>query len=210
MVDGLTGVSAPRLAWFDDFAPIAFLDEGAPAGRAHSILQAAISAAGLGCTFVPTPMSAAQNLFRDGVVDGFASLAIHESRRAVYDCSRTYMTTGAGFFVLRGTEPPDAGLLHGGLRVATPADGPLVSYLLSRKPAPAVLATADYREALAAVVSGEAVAAALNVDVRGPLAEAHYPGIFQLPASPFLSLPLAVAVAKGRWTGFLERLDRAL
>ena len=70
--------------------------------------------------------------------------------------------------------------------------------------------TTGYDESFEAVLAGKADAAALNLQGGIRLARAKYAGKFRLPSEPFISLPLAFAVARGKDADLLRKLDEQL
>lgn len=198
----------PRLAWFVDFSPIAHVERDQPTGTAYPRLQSLLAAGGLAVEFVPAPQAEARSLLTRGAVDGIACMAVTDGRTAVFDFSLPYLPSSAAFFV-DAARPGRVGLEDlKGLAVATPGNGPLVQYLGAPDTGVRVVPVAGYREALEAVLSGEAAAAALNLEVGTCLVETWFPGRFFLPASFYLHTPLGLAMTKGRWSAFIRRFNR--
>lgn len=200
-------IAIPRLAWFTDFPPLAHMEGAKPAGTAYGWLLTVLAAAELEATFVPAPMVAARELLATGEVDGIGCMGVSPGRVSPFDFSAPYLDSAADLFVKAEHQGEIAlDLLRSGV-VATPGDGPLAPYLAASGAGIELLPVAGYREALDAVLSGEATAAALNGEVGGYLAAAWFPGSFRLPGAWFLDVPLGVALAKGRWTSFIQRFD---
>jgi polar amino acid transport system substrate-binding protein len=96
------------------------------------------------------------------------------------------------------------------MTVVTPERGPLAADIRRRFPQVKLITVASYDASLAAVLSGQADVAALNFQVGQRLINSTYPGRFSMPAEPYLRVPLAFAVAKGRNAELLAAFDRAL
>ncbi len=210
-----------RLAFDPDFPPLTFLADGRPAGRALERVRAAARVAGLDVEFVPLALDRQAGAVESGAVDGLACAAITSQRATLYVFSRPILRTAAGLFCRADWEgdlvlgaprapttpaTPDA---RGVNSVATPSGGPLTAQISSEHPGVRVVPVVGYREALEAVLAGDADAAALNAEVGAHLAELWFPGRFLGPGPAIFELDLAVALARGgsRREGVIERLN---
>lgn len=194
-----------------EFAPISFAgDSGRADGRAVRQLRSACETARLQCRFVPVALPDQEAFLADGKIDLIAVLAVTPQRLARFELSQPFLGTGAAWFapgsIGAGPFDPDIATAN----IATPANGPLVRVVAERWPHLGIIAARDYRDALQRVIDGEASAAALNFDAGKHRCEELFPGRFALPQRPFFDIPLAVACARGRRSGEIERLFGAI
>lgn len=196
----------------ESFAPFVQVEDGRVVGMAVDALDALARTAGLEIEYLPAPASRIQPIIAEGRADAAFPLAVNPERVAVFDFSDPVLVTGGGFFVAAPAPvPADLSDLHGE-RVATPATGPLAAFLRANAPEMTLIPTADYIEPLRMVVSGEADAAALNLEAGCILAERLFPGRITLPTTHFLKLPLALGVPKGsgETSSILRRINAAI
>ena len=196
-----------------DFAPISFRSNAGDAdGKAIALLRAACEDAGIACRFEAVPLAGQEDALAGGDVDALAAVAATEERKARYALSRPVMETGAAWFapLASGHTPFDPEAATDKTPVTTPASGPLARLIAERWPHLTCLPAQSYRDALMRVADGEAVAAALNIDVGRALCERYVPGIVHLPDVPFMRVELALACLKGRHEEVLKRLSAAI
>ncbi|GIL03029.1 MAG: hypothetical protein BroJett030_29280 [Alphaproteobacteria bacterium] len=197
-----------RIGYDPDFAPITFADgRGDADGTAIRRLAAACAAAGIDCRFVPVALAEQARRLADGSVDALAAIGATPARRRQLDLSRVYLTTGAAWFA---PAPFDPSAASPAARIATPVDGPLAAVVSARWPHLHVVAVAGYAQALSAVAEGRAAAAALNIDVGTAMCAARFPGAFQVPDRPFLTIGLALAWGASADAATRRRLSQFL
>jgi len=196
----------------ESFAPFVQVEDGRVAGLAIDALDALARTAGLEIEYLPVPAARIQTILAEGRADAAFPLAVNPERLALFDFSDPVLVTGGGFFVSTPSPAP----IHldelQGIRIATPATGPLAAFLRAHAPDMILVPTSDYIEPLRMVVSGEADAAALNLEAGCILAERLFPGRITLPAAHFLKLPLALGVLKrnGEQSSILQRINAAI
>lgn len=191
------------------FEPFAVIEDGRSTGLIIDLVAEALRRAGIGHRFVPLALDASEGALADGTVDALAFKGVSPERQAKMDFSADIVETGGALFARAGA-PGTALKDFAGKTVVTPRRGPLVAQLARLAPDIVVVPTTSYEESLDLVLAGRADAAALNFQAGLRLARAKYPGGFALPAAPFVALPLAFAVAKGRNGELLARVDAAL
>ena len=198
-----------RLAHDQNFPPFAEAAAGQSRGLAIDLVEAAARKAGLTLQFVPVPFEQMQRTLEDGRADAIFPVAINAQRRDTMDFGSALLMSGGALFVRApAATPTDLAWLQG-KTVVTPKTGPLAGFIAKQVPGARLVVTADYDESLARLMSGEADAAALNMQVGAMLAAQHYPGQITPADRLFLELPLAAATAKGRGR-LLEPLDEAM
>lgn len=196
----------------ESFAPFVQVEDGRVVGLAVDALDALARTADLEIEYLPAPASRIQAIIAEGRADAAFPLAINPERLAIFDFSDPVLVTGGGFFVAAPSPAPAALADLRAARIATPATGPLAAYLRTHAPDMTLVPTGDYIEPLRMVVSGEADAAALNLEAGCILAEKLFPGRITLPASHFLKAPLALGVPKrsGEKSPVLQRINEAI
>jgi ABC-type amino acid transport substrate-binding protein len=201
-----------RIGFDDPFAPFAWLDGGRPAGTLLERVAGLAVAGGCTAEFVALPIERSDEALRRGEVDLLAFKAVIPERREAFVFSRPLLSTGAALFAPAAAMLPGGGDVArcGGLRIATPAKGPLVAALGRACPDATVLPTDDYASALRAVLTGDADAAALNVHVGAHMARERFPGRFGEAGPTFARLELAMAGLRGRAEPIFERLGVGL
>ncbi|MEZ5791363.1 MAG: transporter substrate-binding domain-containing protein [Nitratireductor sp.] len=178
-----------------DFPPFSFVDEdGVPRGTLVEQTTKAMQKAGIPFQFVAMPMSAQAGALANGDVDAIAGLAITPPRLQDHDFAPPFVITGGGLFSLK-TQPSDSHCIR---NIATPAAGPLLPACRRYFPEARIIAVDSYLAALAMVQAGDADAASLNIDVAPEICERFFPAQFHIAPKPFFSLPLAIAVKKGK------------
>jgi len=200
-----------RIGFNPDFAPFAVFEKGLPTGITIERTVQVLEGAGIEATFIPEALPHMEKQLLAGVFDALAGVAATPDRADRLSYSKPLMITGGAWFVLAGTEwPADDALAQsapGRRRVVTPLAGPLAAVIRKRYPNLAIDACTDYGDALAAVVRSKADAAALNWQVGCMQVERDHPGRFALPDTPFIQIPLALAVPIGDPTGLLASVD---
>jgi polar amino acid transport system substrate-binding protein len=154
--------------------------------------------------------SAVQQTLKEGRVDAIIPLAITPERRQTFDFSDPFLTSGGGFFVRIPDEAPEGPAALSGKTLVTPSAGPLAAYLQEKVPDAKLMLVDSYEDSLAAVIRGDADAAALNFLVGARLAAKLYPGQLNRSAGMFAEQSLALGVTKGKNGELLERLDAGL
>jgi ABC-type amino acid transport substrate-binding protein len=192
------------------FPPYAEAKDGASQGLAVDILRAAAARAGVEITLVPVPFDQMQRMLEDGTADAVFPTADTPARRITFDFSAPLLTTGGALYVRAPNVAPEDFATLDGKVVVTPRTGPLAAVIEKTAPAVKLVVTADYEDALARLVSGEADAAALNVHVGARIANRLHPG--KIVGSPrmFLEVPLAVMVMKGQRVKLIADLNAGL
>jgi ABC-type amino acid transport substrate-binding protein len=193
-----------------DFAPFIYVRDGKSVGILVDIVEAAAARENIIVVFVPVPLADVAATLADGRADAIMPFGITPERQAAYDFSAPLVMTGGALFVKApNAEPADLNALSG-KTVVSPKAGPLVSYLQNNAPAIRVVATTSYRDSLDRVVSGEADAAALNLQVGSNLVAQSYAGKITVPVKTFAQAPLAIAVTKGQHAELIRRLAAGL
>lgn len=199
-----------RLAYNTDFPPFSVCENEKPRGLGIEILNAAMNSVELGVEFVPSSLTEIQDLMIDGRVDGIALWAVTPERERRFDFSEPVIRTGGAIFQ-RASDPPALDLAdYEGKRVVTPPKGPLFLYIIRNFPGVQIVEARDYPESLAAVLRGDAEAAALNIHVAPVIANEKYPGKFRVPDRVLLEMPLAVAALKGKKRAMLKKINEGL
>jgi len=200
-----------RIAFQTDFAPFVFVKGGKPEGLIVDILDAAAARENIAITYVPVPFAELDATLTDGRADAITPLAVTPDRRKIYDFSATLVFTGGALFVRAPNATPAGLAALAGKSVATPKTGPFVDYIRKTAPQAHLVITRDYPTSFADVIDGTVDAAALNLQVGAGMAAASYSGKVTIPETMFTpKLAYAVAVIKGRHTGFLKALDAGI
>lgn len=180
----------------ENFPPFVHVEDGRVVGMAIETLDALARRARLDLEYLPVPASCIPSILTEGKADAAFPLAINPERRAVFDFSDPVLVTGGGFFVAAPSPAPVALDDLRAKRIATPATGPLAAFLRTLAPDMILVPTSDYIEPLRLVVSGEADAAALNLEAGCMLVERFFHGQITMPKMHFLKLPMALGVPK--------------
>jgi polar amino acid transport system substrate-binding protein len=194
----LVGASVDRLcvAVEENFPPFVHVENDRVAGLAIDLLEAAARRSGVKLEYLPAPASDIPAILAEGKADAAFPMAINPDRLALFDFSKPVLTTGGGLFVAVPFPSPVGLDELSGRTIATPGTGPLANFIRATAPDIALISTSDYIEPLRMVVSGEAAAAALNLEAGSILVEKLYHGRIALPATYFLKLPLALGLPK--------------
>lgn len=203
-----------RIGYNPDFAPFAALKDGQAVGSVIERLVPALEAAGLEATFVPVPLPEMKARLLAGDVDALAGVGMAGERQDIFAFSKPLVVTGGAWIAAADSGWPGDDDLRaaapGRWRVVTPALGPLVAPIRERFPDLDLTVCEDYPSALQAVLDGHADAAALNLHVGCLMAQRDHPGQFRMPETPFVTLPLGLAVPSGDPAGLLPRIDAHL
>jgi polar amino acid transport system substrate-binding protein len=196
----------------ENFPPFVQVKNGEVVGSGIEILNAAARRASVQLEYLPAPASDIQAIIAEGKADAVFPMAINAVRLASFDFSEPFLTTGGALFVAAPSTTPEDLRELSGKKVATPGTGPLATFIRTNAPNTILIETRDYVEPLRMVVSGEADAAALNLQAGSMLVENLYPGRIILPVVCFLTLPLALGLPKGNKEklSILRRLSDAI
>jgi polar amino acid transport system substrate-binding protein len=149
-------------------------------------------------------------MLESGAADAIASFLATPEGLKTYDFSDTLIVTGGGLFVPAPGPAPSDVASFAGKTIVTPGFGPFVSYFQKNFPNVRVVTAASYQESLDRVLSGQADAAALNIQEAQSVVSKSYAGKIAVPSTPFLSERLVLAVLKGTHKDFLTRLNAGL
>jgi len=207
----LTSAQQPlRIGHDAPFEPFGFVENGVSRGMLVEAVGEILKRAGRDCVFQGLALDAIEAALAAGRIDALAFKGISEERRAHMDFSAPLVITGGAAFARPGLAASADLAAYNGMTVVTPERGPLAADIRRRFPQVKLITVASYDASLAAVLSGQADVAALNFQVGQRLINSTYPGRFSMPAEPYLRVPLAFAVAKGRNAELLAAFDRAL
>jgi polar amino acid transport system substrate-binding protein len=159
-----------RLAHDQRFSPFSQVVNGRSEGMTVDILRAAAERSGLSIVFVPVPFEEMQVTLTDGRADGVFPLAINEERRRTFDFSAPLLITGGALFTRAPGAVPENLAALAKKTVVTPSSGPLAGFIKRTAPDVNLVATSNYDESFAKLLSGEADAAALNLQVGTQMA----------------------------------------
>jgi ABC-type amino acid transport substrate-binding protein len=199
-----------RIAHQADFKPFIFVENGKTAGEVPDILNAAAAREGITIVWVPVSLADLPAALTNGTADALAPFGTTPDRMKSYDFTTTFVVTGGALFVKSPGPVPDGLGALSGKTVVTPKTGPFVAFIRENFPKVKVVPTADYAESLDRVVSGQADAAALNIQVGTGVVAASYSGKITASSTMFTKAPLALAVTKGQHADLLKRLDAGL
>jgi len=193
----LAASAAPfTIAVDQNFPPFIHMQADQPAGLGIALLQAAASRAGLELRFIPKPFAQVQAAVEMGQADAIFPLSANPQRLERFHFSEPLISTGGALFVRHPeATPASVHALHG-KTILTPKTGPLGSALRRMAPNIAQIETQDYDQTLKRLISGEASAAALNLQVGRQLVLDQYAGQITLPERYFWEVSLSVAVLK--------------
>lgn len=192
------------------FEPFAMVENGRSTGLILDLVAEALQRSGVAFTFVPLTLDESETAAAEGRVAALAFKGDTPERRARLDFSRPIVVSGGALFPPAG-RPAAADLADfAGRTVVTPRRGPLAAQIARAAPEVKVLASTSYEESLGLVLAGKADAAALNWQAGLRMARVLHPGAFALPTAPFVSVPLAFAVARGKRAELLAEIDAAI
>jgi polar amino acid transport system substrate-binding protein len=183
--------------------------DGKSVGLVAEILRAAAAREGITIVFVPMSTGVMEAL-TNGMADAIAPMLITPKSQESYDFTEAFVITGGGLFVRAPNPAPSDLLALSGKSVVTPSFGPFVALIRKGFPNVKVVPTSSYQESLDRVVSGQADAAALNIEEGAETVAASYAGKITVPTKTFVRELLGVAVAKGQHADLVRRLNLGL
>lgn len=192
------------------FEPFGYVENGQSRGMLVEAVAEILTRAGMAFRFRGLALDAIEGALAAGSVDALAFKGVSPERSLHMDFSAPLIITGGAAFARPGLAAATDLAAYNGMTVVTPERGPLAPDIRRRYPDIKLLAVASYDASLEAVLAGAADAAALNFQVGQRLVNSKYPGKFSMPAAPYLEVPLAFAVAKGRNAALLAAFNRAL
>ena len=160
--------------------------------------------------FVPLTLDDSEPALVAGKVDALAFKGDTPERRARMDFSAPIVVSGGALFARAGTPASKSLKDFAGKTVVTPRRGPLFAQIAKSAPEVKLVESTSYAESFEIVLAGQADAAALNLQAGIRMARAKHPGKLTLPSEPYVAVPLAFAVAKGKHAELLRRFDAAL
>ncbi len=198
-----------KIGYNRDFAPFTFEQDGGAQGLALDATRATLAAANLRGDFVPLGLPDMFDRLLDGSMDMLAGTGAVAARTDKFAFSQPLVATGGAWFPRAHMDwPSDAALETGagaGLRVVTPAAGPLAAHIRQAFPQLDLATCDDYGAALARVTSGDADAAALNYHVGRTMIAGD--SRVTAPAGTFVQINLALAVLAGDPGGLLALIN---
>jgi polar amino acid transport system substrate-binding protein len=192
------------------FEPFGYIENGQSRGMLVEAVGEIFKRMGRSASFRGLALDAIEGALAAGSVDALAFKGVSPERRQHMDFSAPLLVTGGGAFARLGLAAATDLAAYNGMTVVTPERGPLAPDIRRRYPQIKLLSVASYDASLEAVLAGQADVAALNFHVGQRLINGKYPGRFSMPAAPYLEVPLAFAVAKGRNAELLADFERAL
>jgi polar amino acid transport system substrate-binding protein len=211
-VSSAVSAETVRVAILERFPPLIETRDGHPSGPLIDKLVAASKRAGLNIAFIPTTLDEWQKVIADGRADAFYPMAITPAFQQVYEFSEPTMSSGGGLFVRAPEQTPSGLAALEGKIVVTPQAGPLAAHIAKTAPKVNLVLTKDYDESFARLLSGEADAAALNLQVGRMMVAQLFPEKITPAAVYFWELPLALVVPRspnGR-PAFLKKINREI
>lgn len=199
-----------RIAINGNFPPFVVMENGQPRGPLIDVLTAAAQRSNLSIIFVPVTLDQWQAALEEGRAEGFYPMGVSPALSEKYMFSASVASSGGALFV-RSPDPTPAGLeALVNKVVVTPSVGPLAGYIARNAPQVKLSVTKDYEESLAKLISGEADAAALNLQVGSKLAAQLYPGKITIADRYFWEIPLAVAFRRQADGANLHKLNEGI
>jgi len=192
------------------FEPFAMIENGRSTGLILEVVAEAMKRMKQEFAFVVLKLDDSDQALIDGKIDALAFKGDTPLRRQQFDFSAPIVISGGALFTRAGTPASKSLKDFAGKTVVTPRRGPLAAQIEKAAPDVKVLPSTSYEESLDWVLAGKADAAALNFQAGIRMARAKHPGKFTLPSEPYISVPLAFAVAKGRNADLMKRFDAAL
>jgi ABC-type amino acid transport substrate-binding protein len=192
------------------FEPFGFVAEGRSQGMLVEVIERVFAKLSIRCEFVPLALDKIEAELASGAIDAIAFKGVSEERRQAMDFSQPLIMTGGAAFT-RLDLPASADLtVYAGRTIVTPKQGPLAAQIARAYPQLKLITVDSYDSSLNAVLSGQADIAALNFQVGTRLVNQKFKGKVNLPTEPYIRLPLAFAVAKGRQGQLLKAVDETL
>ena len=190
--------------------PFAFVKDGQTQGLVVDILRAAAKREHLAIAFVPISYAQVRNALANGTADAIAPFPISARALPNYDVSGVILTTGGALFVRAPDRTPPGLAALAGKTVVTPSFGPFVTFIHRNFPQVRVIQAASYPDSLNRVLTGQAAAAALNIQEGASAVAKSYAGRITIPSTVFEQIQLGLAVAKGKHSDFLRKLNAGL
>jgi polar amino acid transport system substrate-binding protein len=192
------------------FEPFAMVENGRSRGLILDVVAEAMRRMNVAYAFVPLKLDESESAPAEGKVDALAFKGDTPDRRARLDFSQPIVLSGGALFTRAGTPPSKSLKDFAGKTVVTPRRGPLFAQIAAAAPEVKLAESTSYEESLEMVLAGKADAAALNLQAGIRMARTKHPGKFTLPSEPYVAVPLAFAVAKGKNADLLKRFDEQL
>lgn len=192
------------------FEPFAMVENGQSTGLILDIVAAAMKRMKRDFAFVVLKLDESEGALTAGTVDALAFKGDTAERRTRLDFSQPIVVSGGALFPRAGMPPSKSLKDFAGKTVVTPRRGPLFAQIAQAAPEVKLLESTSYAESLELVIAGKADAAALNLQAGLRMARKSYPGKFALPSEPYIAVPLAFAVAKGKNAALLKAFDATL
>lgn len=192
------------------FEPFAMVENGRASGLILDIVAEAMKRAKIEYSFVVLTLDEADGALVDGKVAALAFKGDMPERRARMDFSAPIVISGGALFTRAGTPASKSLKDFVGKSVTTPRRGPLFLQIEKGAPEVKLVPSTSYAESFEMVIGGKADAAALNLQAGIRMARKSYPGALTLPSEPYVAVPLAFAVAKGKNADLLKRFDQQL
>jgi len=206
---GATMNARLRVGFDNPFEPFAWVENGEPKGMLIELVARVLEESGLSWTFAPLPLEEIEQALSEGRIDAIAFKGVTPERERSLSFSEPLLVTGGAIFTRKG-RPPSANLRdYAGRTVVTPRRGPLYAPIARQYPELALLDGESYEGSFDALLAGRADLAALNWQAGIRMANRRYPGRVELPEAPYVSVPLAFAVGKGRMGGAMQRFRDA-
>ena len=192
------------------FEPFGMVEAGRSTGMLVEIVAEALKRAKLDFTLVPLKLDESETALVEGKIDALAFKGDTAERRAKLDFTKPLVVSGGALFTRAGA-PTSANLKDfAGKIVVTPRRGPLFAQIARTAPEVKLIESTSYEESLQLVLDGKADAAALNWQAGIRMARSKHADKFTLPAAPYVSVPLAFAVAKGKNAELLVKVEAVL
>lgn len=192
------------------FEPFAMVENGRSTGLILDIVAEAMKRMKREFAFAVLKLDESEGALADGKVDALAFKGDTAERRARMDFSAPIVLSGGALFPRAGAPASKSLKDFAGKTVVTPRRGPLFAQIAKAAPDVKLAESTSYAESLEMVIAGKADAAALNLQAGIRMARRSYPGQFALPSEPYIAVPLAFAVAKGKNAELLKSFDGAL
>lgn len=203
------GADTMRVAYPIQLKSLISVKDGNAVGLVADILRAAAAPEGITVAFVPMSSGFAAALAR-GSVDAIAPMLITPKSQESYDFTEAFVITGGGLFVRAPNPAPSDLSSFSGKTIVTPSFGPFIAFIREHFRYVKVVPTSGYQESLDRVVSGQADAAALNIEEGAETVNASYARKITVPTTMFVSEPLGLAVGKGQHADLIRRMNEGL
>jgi polar amino acid transport system substrate-binding protein len=192
------------------FEPFAMVESGRATGLILDIVAEAMKRMKRDFAFAVLTLDEADSALADGKVDALAFKGDTAERRARMDFSAPIVVSGGALFPRAGTPASKRLEDFGGNTVVTPRRGPLFAQIAQTAPDVKLAESTSYAGSFEMVIAGKADAAALNLQAGLRMARKSYPGKIALPSEPYIAVPLAFAVAKGKNAELLKDFNTTL